>query len=127
MPLANLLVPSHSRHEVLRRKIGQFGGQAETAQQSIEGLRKLGRTESLAGGPPGLLDQPYGDDGWVRLGRSAEEGGSLCDGRTRRVLSFILYLKRGWDASDGGALRIFPAHERGWGTAESQTAPALDL
>jgi SM-20-related protein len=78
--------------------------------------------------PPGghykrHLDQPYGDDGWVRLGRGAEDGGSLCGGRTRRILSFILYLNRGWDASDGGALRIFPAHERGWGTAESHDAP----
>jgi SM-20-related protein len=69
------------------------------------------------------MDQPYGDEGWVRLGRGAADGGSLGGGCTRRVLSFILYLNRGWNPANGGALRLFPAHERGWGTAESQTAP----
>ena len=68
------------------------------------------------------LDQPYANSGWVRQGRSAADGGSFCGGRTRRVISFILYLNRGWDVANGGALRLFPAYERGWGTAESQCA-----
>ena len=58
------------------------------------------------------LDQPYGDSGWVQQGRRASNGGSLCGSRTRRVVSFILYLNSGWDAADGGALRVFPAHPR---------------
>ena len=68
------------------------------------------------------LDQPYGDSGWVQKGRRASNGGSFCGSRTRRVVSFILYLNGGWDAADGGALRVFPAYERGWGMPESQLA-----
>ena len=60
------------------------------------------------------LDQPYGDDGWVRLGRNPADGGSVYGERTRRVVSFIIYLNRHWDCTNGGALRIFPAFERGW-------------
>ena len=72
------------------------------------------------------LDQPYGDDGWVRLGRNPADGGSVYGERTRRVVSFIIYLNRHWDCTNGGALRIFPAFERGWGTAESQVAPHVE-
>ena len=42
------------------------------------------------------------------------------------MLSFIIYLNPGWDPADGGALRVFPAYEYGWGTAESQRAPHLE-
>jgi len=61
------------------------------------------------------LDVPMREGGWVRRGRSADDGGSLSGLRTRRVISFILYLNRGWNVEDGGALRLFPAGERGEG------------
>ena len=48
------------------------------------------------------------------------DGGSFSGARTRRVVSFILYLNRGWRAADGGALRVFPAHECDDGTERSQ-------
>ena len=38
------------------------------------------------------------------------------------MISFILYLNRGWDEANGGALRVFPAYEYGWGLPESQDA-----
>ena len=66
------------------------------------------------------LDTPYHDAGWQRLGRSASAGGSFSGARTRRVVSFILYLNRAWKAEDGGALRVFPPHEFGYGMPESQ-------
>ena len=68
------------------------------------------------------LDQPYTNAGWVRCGRAASDGGSFGGQHTRRVISFILYLNRGWAASDGGALRLFKAHERGIGADENQLA-----
>lgn len=54
------------------------------------------------------LDTGYHARGWKRLGRQASDGGSLRGGRTRRVISFILYLNRGWDQRNGGELRVFP-------------------
>lgn len=58
------------------------------------------------------LDIPRRQDaGWKLQGRAASESGSLCGGRTRRVISFILYLNREWDHTDGGELRVYPAHE----------------
>jgi len=71
------------------------------------------------------LDQPYAEHGWVRKGRCSVDGGSVIGRRTRRVVSFVLYLNCDWNASDGGALRLFPAHERGHGTPESQNAAHL--
>ena len=74
------------------------------------------------------LDQPYANAGWVRRGRCAADGGSLSGYRTRRVVSFVLYLNRDWQRSNGGALRLFPAHERmpeherGHSSAESELA-----
>ena len=68
------------------------------------------------------LDQPYSNAGWVRCGRRASDGGSFGGQHTRRVISFILYLNRDWDAADGGCLRLFPPHERGYGSADSQLA-----
>lgn len=57
------------------------------------------------------LDQPQAQEGWTRQGRQAVDGGSLCGGHTRRVISFILYLNRNWAYGDGGALRVFPARQ----------------
>ena len=68
------------------------------------------------------LDQPYADTGWERHGRSPTDGGSYGGSRSRRVVSFLAYLNSGWDAADGGALRIFPAHQRVYGTEDSQLA-----
>lgn len=57
------------------------------------------------------LDIPRSNDdaGWKLQGRPSNLGGSLCGGRTRRVVSFILYLNRQWDPANGGALRVYPA------------------
>jgi len=67
------------------------------------------------------LDNKRGESrGWRQQGRLAMDGGSFCGGRTRRVVSFILYLNRHWDEADGGHLRVFPAYEQGDGTADSQ-------
>jgi SM-20-related protein len=59
-------------------------------------------------------------------GRQAANGGSFCGGRTRRVVSFILYLNRGWREANGGALRIFPAYECDDGTERSQLTGHLE-
>ena len=66
------------------------------------------------------LDTGKKRDGWKLQGRSEANGGSFCGGRTRRVVSFILYLNRHWKAADGGALRIFPAHEHDDGTDDCE-------
>ena len=68
------------------------------------------------------LDCPYEDGGWQRSGRKASEGGSFSGARTRRVVSFILYLNPRWDASDGGALRLFPAHDYAYGVPGTDRA-----
>ena len=74
------------------------------------------------------LDTPYSAEGWVRQGRRASDGGSLSGAKLRRVVSFILYLNSGWDAANGGALRVFPAYDRGYGTAEAERdAPVEDI
>ena len=57
------------------------------------------------------LDNSKRREGWKLQGRQAADGGSFCGGRTRRVVSFILYLNAKWKASDGGCLRVFPPHE----------------
>ena len=54
------------------------------------------------------LDTGYQARGWKLLGRQASDGGSLRGGRTRRVISFLIYLNRGWDQRNGGELRVFP-------------------
>eukprot|EP00316_Scyphosphaera_apsteinii_P009415 CAMPEP_0119314976 /NCGR_PEP_ID=MMETSP1333-20130426/34132_1 /TAXON_ID=418940 /ORGANISM="Scyphosphaera apsteinii, Strain RCC1455" /LENGTH=236 /DNA_ID=CAMNT_0007320185 /DNA_START=190 /DNA_END=900 /DNA_ORIENTATION=- len=68
------------------------------------------------------LDIPTTNCGWELNGRGASDGGSFTGGQTRRVVSFILYLNREWDKTDGGELRIFPAGERGDGSVHSQQA-----
>ena len=59
------------------------------------------------------LDAKRENDGWRLNGRSAADGGSFSGSAHRRVVSFILYLNEGWDAADGGALRVYPAYEDG--------------
>lgn len=66
------------------------------------------------------LDTKYASSGWKLQGRKACDGGSFCGGRTRRVISFILYLNSGWDDANGGELRVFPAFERDPGTRNGQ-------
>ena len=74
------------------------------------------------------LDMPYIEHGWQRKGRRAADGGSFHGVHTRRVVSFILYLNRGWDDVDGGALRIFPANEHDYGLSqEALSAHAQDV
>jgi len=60
------------------------------------------------------LDTSGREGGWTRQGRQASDGGSLSGFRTRRVVSFLLYLNSFWDAAaDGGELRIFPVSTSG--------------
>ena len=61
------------------------------------------------------LDVPSREGGWDRVGRLACDGGSFHGERTRRVISFILYLNADWDERAGGELRVYPAYERGYG------------
>jgi predicted 2-oxoglutarate/Fe(II)-dependent dioxygenase YbiX len=61
------------------------------------------------------LDVPAQDDGWDRVGRLACDGGSFSGARTRRVISFILYVNADWDTASGGELRVYPAYERAHG------------
>ena len=68
------------------------------------------------------LDVSVKRDGWKPQGRLSEDGGSFSGGRTRRCISFILYLNRHWDAADNGCLRVFPAYQSGDGTEASQHA-----
>ena len=56
------------------------------------------------------LDAKREDGGWRLDGRCAADGGSFSGSAHRRVVSFILYLNEHWDAADGGALRVYPAH-----------------
>ena len=72
------------------------------------------------------LDTPYEDGGWQRRGRRATEGGSFSGDATRRAISFILYLNQDWNAADGGALRIFPAHEFDYGMAQPRLAQHVE-
>lgn len=72
------------------------------------------------------LDIPRQQDaGWKLQGRTASEGGSFCGGRTRRVISFILYLNRDWDHAHGGKLRVYAAHDHANGGLA--TAPAAHV
>jgi len=66
------------------------------------------------------------DSGWTPQGRKASEGGSFCGGRTRRVVSFILYLNRKWDGANGGNLRVYAAHEFSTGAAHKPAAPHVE-
>lgn len=75
------------------------------------------------------LDIPLSkDSGWKLQGRAASEGGSFCGGRTRRVVSFILYLNRDWDLTDGGKLRVYAAHDHDHGASSysSLTSPFVE-
>ena len=57
------------------------------------------------------LDVPHREAGWKLQGRASSDGGSFCGGRTRRVVSFILYLNRAWPDANGGKLRVYEAHD----------------
>ena len=58
---------------------------------------------------PGTTADGKVQSGWKLHGRPSSEGGSFCGGRTRRVVSFILYLNRKWDDANGGKLRVYNA------------------
>lgn len=53
------------------------------------------------------MDVPSVGEGWTRLGRSPEDGGSFSGAALRREVSMLLYLDSGWDAEWGGCLRVF--------------------
>jgi|Transcript_30894 SM-20-related protein len=53
-------------------------------------------------------DVPASDDGWYRLGRRPEDGGSFSEAAVRREVSVLIYLNEGWRAEWGGQLRAFP-------------------
>jgi len=62
--------------------------------------------------PPGgfylrHVDVPSSSDGWVPMGRRAEDGGSFSGAALRREVSLLLYLNEGWQPEWGGALRLF--------------------
>jgi len=68
------------------------------------------------------------DSGWKLQGRAASAGGSFCGGRTRRVISFILYLNRDWDHAHGGKLRVYAAHDHAnGGPTNGPTAPSAHV
>lgn len=56
-------------------------------------------------------DTPAARDGWLRVGRADEDGGSWQGFERRREVSVLLYLNAGWDAAQwGGQLRVY--HDR---------------
>lgn len=59
------------------------------------------------------VDVPSVRGGWTPLGRSAEDGGSFSRAATRREISMLLYLNRGWDPAWGGALRVYHGQREG--------------
>lgn len=66
------------------------------------------------------IDVPASDDGWYRLGRTAEDGGSFSESAVRREISMLIYLNSNWQADWGGQLRIFPMFNKHCRTDESQ-------
>ena len=69
------------------------------------------------------IDIPNKNDGWVRSGRSTEDGGSFLGHATRREVSMLLYLNRGWDPAWGGQLRIYHGAEGDMGAAHTDITP----
>ena len=59
------------------------------------------------------VDVPSVRGGWTPMGRSAEDGGSFSRAATRREVSVLLYLNRGWDPAWGGALRVYHGQAQG--------------
>lgn len=53
------------------------------------------------------MDVPAARDGWIPLGRRAEDGGSFSRAALRREISMLLYLDAGWDPAWGGHLRVY--------------------
>ena len=104
-------------------------GDVDTRIAFGEGIRSLGANleATLPGLPPlspfrtelaylfypegGLYkrhkDVPSVGEGWTRLGRAPEDGGSFSGSALRREVSMLLYLDQGWDANWGGCLRVF--------------------
>ena len=74
------------------------------------------------------VDVPAHNGGWVRSGRSEADGGSFIGHATRREISVLLYLNRGWERSSGGELRIFPADaEHDSRSGEPSMEPSVDV
>lgn len=68
------------------------------------------------------IDVPSARGGWNPIGRSDEDGGSFSRAATRREVSMLVYLNRGWDPAWGGALRVYESVESAAQDEPSQPA-----
>jgi hypothetical protein len=111
--------------------VGQLRTELQTSAMALPHLEPFETELSYLLYPVGghyirHLDIPkLRDAGWKLQARSSSDGGSFCGGRTRRVVSFVLYLNRAWDEANGGKLRIYAAHGHSpSSSSSSQQSPA---